>query len=92
MARLKWTDDALLQLEELLAEIAVDDPEAAAAVADTIDNALRRLENFPESAPPYRAGVRRLSIPGLPVSCYYRYRGDTVRVLIVRHDKQKPLQ
>ena len=91
MARIQWTRLALEQLDELLASIAEEDPDTAVSVANTIDKSISRLETFPESAPVYRAFLRRFSIPGLSVSCYYRYAAGIVRILRIRRDQRNPL-
>lgn len=63
----------------------------ALAYVSRMNAALRRLEDFPESAPllPQRVdGVRKLTI-GSHVALY-RIEGDTVRVLRVLHQRMDP--
>ena len=93
MPKLFWTPAALLRLEEILDHIAAESGrDAAASVGKSILDAVRRLESFPESAPVFVAPLRRLSIPGLPFSCFYEYADELVSIIRVRHDRQKPLQ
>ena len=92
MARIRWTSAALRQLDSLLDSLAAEDAETAVSVGRRIDAAIARLASFPESAPVYVKRLRRLSVPGLPYSCYYELFSDEVRIIHIRHDKLSPLQ
>ena len=93
MAKIAWSTHALEQLDALLLPIWLDDPNQAGVVAGRIDEAIRRLALFPESAPIFSDCLRRLAIPGLPYSCFYEYADDdTVYIALIRHDRQRPLQ
>ena len=82
----------LLRLRAFLKE---KDPEAAGRVGSTIKTALRRLAQFPESAPlSIQPPIRQLHIPfgraGYMAGYVYDEAVDTVFVVSIRHEKEMP--
>ena len=90
MAHIAWTDSAAAQLGEYLAYLEGQDVDMA-GVIKRVNAVMQRLEAFPESSEAYALPLRRLTIRGLSVSCYYIYEDNIVTVLWFRHDRQKPL-
>ena len=86
MAEVVWTEPALAQLEEIVAYISLDKPEAAQAVAQRVFAATDRLEAFlrlgrkiPEFPhPQYRQVWIR------PCWLYYRIEDERALILHVR--------
>ena len=71
--------------------IAANNPAAAELVIERIEDASRRLKDFPLSGAGWRhPGTRELVIPGLPYVIIYRVRGDTVELLALFHSAKEP--
>ena len=88
MHDIQITEDALVDLEQIRAHIAQDNPEAARRVAAQIIKALDRLGSFPNSAASGREqGLRELAIGRHLV--VYRVEPAKVIVLRVWHGAQK---
>ncbi len=86
MATLIWTEPALRQLEEIVDIIALDKPEAAARVAqsifDTTDN-LKSFQLLGRKIPEFPvAGYRQIWIR--PCWLYYKIINDDVFILHIR--------
>ena len=65
--RIDWLPEAKRNRESQLAYIAERNPWAAIEMGDTIEDAVARLADFPESAPPGRVrGTRELVVTGTP--------------------------
>ncbi len=85
MARLIWTEPALLDLDEIAEYIALDDPLAASRYVQRVFDRVERLEAHPQSgkrvpeltSSPYREVV----VP--PCRIFYRVEGDAVFILHV---------
>ena len=85
-----WTSGARSDLIAIFDYIANDNPAAAAALVDRVDEAVMRLEDHPGlGRPGRRAGTRELVIAGSSYIAVYRIRRDTVQVLRVLHGAQK---
>jgi toxin ParE1/3/4 len=76
---------ALKDLEAIQTYIARDNPDAARRVVERIEQAARRLENFPYSGRPGPRGIRLLSVPGLPYIVIHRVQSDTTRIVAIFH-------
>ena len=90
MAEVIWTEPALAQLEAIVGFIALDKPEAAAAVATRVFLATDNLKSFlrlgrPIPEFPHR-NYRQVWIK--PCWLYYRIDGDRALVLHVRRGEQ----
>ena len=82
----RYTRDALQDLNEISSYLAERSPSAAAAVLDTIERTASRLDRFPYSAQETEMpGVR--ATPALPFRyiIFYRARQSDVEILYVRH-------
>ena len=82
---LRWTTPARRDLIAIL-DFSDDDPAAALAVIDRIEESARRIAEFPLSG---RVGslaeTRELPIPGLPYLLVYRVRDASIEILRVLH-------
>jgi len=85
MARLIWTEPALLDLEGVAEYIALDDPRVASRYVQKVFDRVQQLEVYPESGKrpaelphtPYR------EIVVAPCRIFYRAESDSVYVLHV---------
>lgn len=83
MARLIWTEPALLDLDEIAEYIALDDPAAASRYVQEVFDRTERLVSFPNS------GKRPAELPRTPYRevvvppCRIFYRTEKNRVLIL---------
>jgi toxin ParE1/3/4 len=88
--KVKWHRQARLDLRQVRAYIAEDNPKAAAQVAQRILQAIDRLSANPGIG---RAGrvqdTRELVITGTPYLAPYTVVGDTVVILRVLHGAQR---
>lgn len=90
MARLRWTEPALSDLEEVAEYIALDNPPAAARYVQKVFTAIERLKAYPNSGrqpaelpdTPYREVV----IP--PCRVFYRVEADTVVILYLMRSER----
>ena len=87
---LRWTPDALDDLDEAEEYVAKDDPPAARAVAERILEAVEGLVAYPNLG---RAGrvreTRELVISGTPFLVVYRVRLDEIQVLRLLHHARR---
>jgi len=81
-----WTRGARGDLFAVFDYIARDNPTAADAVLDRVEEVVSRLEDHPGLGRPGRkAGTRELVLAGLPYVVVYRVRRGAVQVLRVLH-------
>ena len=82
----RYTRDALEDLEQISAYLSGLNPSAAAAVLSAIERVIARLDRFPHSAPETEiAGVRATPALRYPYIVFYRVRRGDIEVLYVRH-------
>ncbi|MCC6143766.1 MAG: type II toxin-antitoxin system RelE/ParE family toxin [Candidatus Hydrogenedentes bacterium] len=90
MARLIWTEPALLDLDAIADYISLDKPEAAKAYVRRVFEKLDRLERYP------RSGKRVPELPGMvyrevvvpPCRIFYRVDGEKVYILHVMRSER----
>jgi len=82
--KIVWTDEAIAQLDGIGAYIAIDDPLAAAALADRLIALADSLAQFPNRGRPAGTSSRELSNVW-PYILRYRVEGSTVVILRIRH-------
>jgi toxin ParE1/3/4 len=94
--RLRWTDPAQTDFDEIIAYIKRDNPAAAERVGRRLLTAVASLAQQPRLGRPGRvAGTRELAIPRLPYIAIYRIIeaspsiGGTVEVLRVLHGARR---
>ncbi len=85
MARLIWTKNAIQDLDEIAAYIALDNPRAAKNLAKRIYSHIKQLTEHPYSGPivPELEGLRYRQIVEGPCRIFYEVRNKTVYVLHV---------
>lgn len=87
----KWTRQALKNLDEIAAYIAIDNPTAAHEFLTSVFESVAQLALLPARGRPGRvAGTRELIISRYPSYIVpYRIRKNTVEVIRVFHTKQQ---
>ncbi len=87
--RVRWTADAVEDLERICDDIAEDRPMAASRVAGAATRIIASLAEFPLRGRVGRVvGTRELVLPGLPFLAIYEVDED-VRVLRILHGAQR---
>lgn len=83
MARLIWTEPALLDLDEIAEYIALDDPLAASRYVRSVFDCVERLEGHPKSGkkPPELSRTPYREIVVAPCRIFYRLEGEAVYIL-----------
>ena len=90
--RILWTDEALADLEEILAYFYQEvSPRTAAAVERRIVEEIEALPPYPERirASDRVPGARELTVHKLPYVVFVQLRDDAVIVLNVVHSRKK---
>jgi toxin ParE1/3/4 len=90
MARLTWTEPALLDLDEIAEYIALDNPLAASRYVQKVFDRVERLEAHPNSgkrpAELSRTSYREVVVA--PCRIFYRVEKDTVYILYVMRSER----
>jgi addiction module RelE/StbE family toxin len=90
MARLIWTEPALLDLDEIAEYISLDNPLAASKFVQRVFDHVERLELFPESgknpAELKTSIYREIVVP--PCRIFYRVEDESVYILYVMRSKR----
>lgn len=82
----RYTWQAVADLEEARAHIASERPEAAEAMARRIRDSIQGLRQFPERGRLGRVpGTRELVVPRSPFVVPYRIAGREIQVIAVLH-------
>jgi toxin ParE1/3/4 len=88
--KLEWSEYALSDREQIYDYIDANNPLAAIAVDERIQEALERLLRFPMSGRIGRVeGTRELVIVPTPYIAAYRVADKTIRVLRILHGAQE---
>jgi len=91
--RVRYTPRAFADREAIFQYIEARSPRGALSVKRAIERAIRRLEEFPHSAPlTDETGVYELTVPRRPYKVYYRVRDETVEILHIRHTSRRPAE
>ena len=88
MAQVIWSGSALEEIALIRYYIAQFDPTAANRLANKLQDAGDRLENFPRRGRALGGGVRQLSLIW-PYVIPYEIVGDEVHILRVRHGARR---
>ena len=90
MAKVIWTDSALLELDLIAQYIALDKPNAAKKLVKTILNTTKQLELFPESGriPPEISHLNYLEIIIKPCRIFYRIDSNKVYIVYIMRSEQ----
>jgi len=89
--KIRFTPSARLQFLEALAYIRRDNPAAARKLRDKAEEALRRLEEYPESGRviPEFPDFPHREVVVTPYRFFYRVEKETVWIVAVWHGAQK---
>jgi len=88
--RIKWLDEAVLDLVEIRKYIAADKPQTANRVAALIRQSVEPLAGHPDIGRPGRIeGTRELILTALPYIIPYRVKNDIIEILRVLHAARK---
>lgn len=89
MADVVWTDEAIDQLDLIVAYIEAFDRRAATNLRARLFDVASSLRDFPNRGRPVEGGRRELTtVP--PYVMRYRVSGDTVFIVSVRHGARRP--
>ncbi|MDQ1157326.1 toxin ParE1/3/4 [Sphingomonas sp. SORGH_AS 950] len=84
MAQVVWLNEALDQLDLIVAYLEAFDPEAAARIAQRLVDLGESLRDFPRRGRPAADGTRELvTVP--PYILSYDVNGDIVSIVGIRH-------
>jgi toxin ParE1/3/4 len=87
---IRWTRQAIADVDNVYVFIAARDPRAARGIVDRIDRAITNLTLHPRIGRSGRvAGSRELVVAGTPYIVAYRLRGRTVELLGVIHGARR---
>ncbi len=88
MTHIRWTTDAVNQLEGIVKYIQKDNPRAARKVAQTILRNIAKLKQFPRLGRPGEEleDTRELACP--PYVVVYRLKDDVAEILYIWHGAQ----
>ena len=91
MAQIIWTEPALLDLNEIAEYIALDKPDAARHLVQTVFSKTERLEEFPESGrkPPELKKSRYKELIVGPCRIFYRIEKNKAYILYVMRSERK---
>ncbi len=89
--RVVFTDEALRDLDGILAYIALHYPPVLPAFERRFTAVLTRLGQWPESTQEVsqRPGVRMAPLIRYPYKIFYRISGDTIEILHIHHAAQR---
>jgi addiction module RelE/StbE family toxin len=88
--RIRWTEKAGRNLDQIATYISQDSPHAALNTVIDIIEAVEQLRDFPAMGRPGRvAGTRELVIPGKPYVVPYRVKESVIEILRVFHTARK---
>ena len=91
LVRLRYTRQALADLERLLDDIAVQSPQGAKRVQARLKAVIDLLPRHPHIGQvTSRAGMRRLVASPYPYLVFYRADGDEIVIHAVRHGARNP--
>jgi plasmid stabilization system protein ParE len=87
--KVRYTDTALGEIDEICSYIAQDNTDASADVADAIERTVLLIAERPESAPVAHAGdVRARLVRGFQFRIYYATNGRELIIRNVRRTKR----
>jgi plasmid stabilization system protein ParE len=87
--KVRYTDTALGEIDEICSYIARDNPHAASDVADAIERTVGLITERPESAPAVHGGeVRARLVRGFQFRLFYVIEGRGLIIRNIRRTKQ----
>lgn len=89
--RVRYTAQAVGELEEILSYLEERNPAAAAALSGRIEAQVARLRRFPHlGIPKHKPGVRMSTLGRFPFLIFYMVEQDELRILSIRHGARRP--
>jgi toxin ParE1/3/4 len=89
--RVRYTETALREVDEIFAYIVNHNVVAAAAIVERVEELVGQLGEFPFMAQETDiAGVRKFPLGRFPYVVYYAVQQDEVVILHVRHGARRP--
>ena len=91
--KVSYSPRALRDLEAIAAYYrAVADEKITAAIAERIEAVIKRVADYPQSAPQVaqRRNVRAVLVLRYAYKIFYRVRNDEVEILHIRHTARRP--
>ncbi len=90
MVQIIWTEPALNDLDAVADYIALENPQAAAALVQRVFRHVEQLQQHPESGshPPELTHLRYRQIVEPPCRVFYRFDGEHVVILHVMRAEQ----
>jgi toxin ParE1/3/4 len=91
MARIIWTEPALIDLEEIAEYIALDKVSAARKLVQRVFSSIEQLQQFPNSGrkPPELERSRYREIVVNPCRVFYRVEKEKVFIIYVMRSERK---
>jgi toxin ParE1/3/4 len=87
---IRWSDQALSNLEAIRDYIALENFDAGARQCQLILESIDLLSRFRMMAPETRhSGIRKLSVPGTPYLVFYRLLPDAVLLVRIIHGARR---
>ena len=83
-------EDALAEAQAAYDWYASQDPTAAEAFIDELDQAMERLIEFPNLGGSYSSKTRRYVMKRFPYTLIYRERPRIIEIVAVAHARRKP--
>jgi len=88
--KIRWLDQAVLDLKAVKAHIARDNPAAAAGIAQRIREAVQVVGRYPAAGRIGRVpDTREVVVSGTPYIIPYRIKANVVEILRVLHAAQE---
>lgn len=88
--KIRYTDTAAVELEDILAYIAERNPSAGAALALRVERTIATLLEFPEMAQVTdEPDVRRMPVGRYPFMIFYIVEEDELVILHIRHTSRR---
>jgi plasmid stabilization system protein ParE len=89
--KIRYTETALVEINEIFAYIFERNPSAAERVVARIERTIQNLGDFPEMAQEAdEPGARRMPVAGYPFLVFYTIEADEVVILHVWHGARRP--
>lgn len=91
MARLIWTEPALIDLEVIAEYIALDNSDAAHKLVTKVFASVERLKKFPKSGsrPPEITNLPYRQVVVFPCRIFYRLSGKDILIVFVMRGEQE---
>jgi toxin ParE1/3/4 len=87
--KVRWTEPAVSQLQQIHSYIARDNPHAAQKTVRTIAAAIERAAKLPFAARPGRiTDTRELVVPGTSYLVVFRIVDNSIHILAILHGAQ----